>query len=60
MGLEYNTCSTNGQFYYYCFWAGDLHGDGNRVPSAELPVCVRGWGDCRLGACLEEALGIEP
>lgn len=24
-------------------------------------LCVLGeWGDCSLGACLEEALGIEP
>lgn len=47
-------------FHYYCFWAGELRGDGGGVPSTELPaeVCVGRWGDCSLGACLEEALGI--
>lgn len=66
MSLEHSRCSTNDCCYYYCFWAGGLHGDGSRVPSAELPaevcvtVCDRVWGDCSLGACLEEALGIGP
>lgn len=42
MFLEHNRYSTNGQFYYYHFWAGELHENGSRVPSAELSaeVCV--------------------
>lgn len=62
MFLEHNRCSINDQFYYYNFWAGELHADGVWVPSTELPaeVYVGGWSDRSLGACLEKALGIGP